>query len=289
MRNWWVIWPLYAALMGFALGASFFFGLYGRPTTESSTATQHEHRTASETTKSKKDESDEALAYYTLWLMAFTGVLAFATVGLGIATILLYGTGEKQFRYAIRSGFRQSRDTKASIAVAEKSAAAANLSAKAVAVVERAYVYPVVINPGAIEQCIQAALDSEGDDVPAPVTCELTFRFKNFGKTPAILKTAYVGFGAFPLGGQIGVSIPESVLASLEETRPLSSQMQVGITHKQARHILVYTGHICFEGEVTFDDIWGNEHTTEFYFVWDKEIRSMALRGVETKTNEKGG
>jgi hypothetical protein len=48
-----------------------------------------------ETTKSQKEESDEALARYTLWLMVFTGVLAFATIGLGIATLLLYATDEK--------------------------------------------------------------------------------------------------------------------------------------------------------------------------------------------------
>jgi hypothetical protein len=47
---------------------------------------------------SKKEETDEALAYYTLWLMVFTGVLAAATLGLGIATFGLYLSGEKQIR-----------------------------------------------------------------------------------------------------------------------------------------------------------------------------------------------
>jgi hypothetical protein len=60
--------------------------------------------------------------------MAFTGVLAFATIGLGIATALLYETGEKQFRFAIRSGIRQTKGTKESIAIAQKSAEAAERS-----------------------------------------------------------------------------------------------------------------------------------------------------------------
>ena len=64
--------------------------------------------------------------------------------------------------------------------------------------------------------------------------------------------------------------------------------MEIGITRTQAQHILAYTRHICFEGNVTFDDIWGNEHTTEFYFVWDHWIGRMNLRWVETKTKEKG-
>jgi hypothetical protein len=130
MRKWWVVWPLYAGLMGFALGASFFFGLYGRNVTESSIAAQHEQHPTNETAKPKKEESDEALAYYTLWLMAFTGVLAFATVGLGIATAFLYVTGEKQFRFAIRASVKQSRDMQASVKVAQDSANAAKRSAE---------------------------------------------------------------------------------------------------------------------------------------------------------------
>jgi hypothetical protein len=118
MRKWWIVWPLYAGLMGFVLGASFFFGLYGRNVTEGSIASQHEQRAANEPTKSKKEESDEALAFYTLWLMGFTGVLAFATIGLGIATAFLYVTGEKQFRVAMRASIKQSRDMQDSIAAA---------------------------------------------------------------------------------------------------------------------------------------------------------------------------
>ncbi len=163
----------------------------------------------------------------------------------------------------------------------------------ALSVVERAYVYPIIVSPGAIEACIENALvfyldDLTKDDVPATETAELTFKFKNFGKTPAVLKNAFVGFGVATVGALIGVSLPESVLASLEETGLLTSKMQVGITRRQAQHILVYTAHICFEGHVTFDDIWGNEHTTEFYFVWDKETKRMTLRWVETETKQKG-
>jgi hypothetical protein len=116
--------------MGFALGGSFFFGLYGRNVTEGSIAAQHEQQPAKEPPKSKKEESDEALAFYTLWLMGFTGVLAFATIGLGIATAFLYATGEKQFRVAIRASVKQSRDMQASIKVAQDAAKAATRSAE---------------------------------------------------------------------------------------------------------------------------------------------------------------
>lgn len=173
-----------------------------------------------------------------------------------------------------------------------RAAEAAKISADTLPVVERAYVYPIIIGHGAINDCVMNALvfflgDTTKYDLPAPETAELTFKFKNFGNTPAILKTAFVGFGVDPLGAEIGLSIPEAVLGVLEETNPLKTRMQIGITGNQAQHILAYTGHICFSGKITFDDIWGNEHTTRFYFAWDKDIQRMALRWVETKTKTK--
>jgi hypothetical protein len=177
--------------------------------------------------------------------------------------------------------------------VTRTAANAAKQAADGLAVVERAYVYPIIIGHGAFNELISNARvfyidDVAKGDIPAPETTEITFKFKNFGKTPAILKTAFVGVGVAPLGARIGVAIPEAVLGVLEETNPLRSEMQIGITRTQALHIGAYTGHICFEGEITFNDIWENEHTTEFYFVWDHWIGRMNLRWVETKTKQKG-
>jgi len=183
--------------------------------------------------------------------------------------------------------------TKTAADATKKAAEAAAVSAGSIAVVERAYVYPVIVGHGAIGDCIKNARifyegDPSKDDKPADETAEITFKFKNFGKTPALLKTAFAGLGVAPLGAKIGLPIVESVLGAGEETiTPFVSDMQIGITRRQAQHILAYTGHVCFEGRVTFDDIWGNEQTTKFYFVWDHWISRMNLRWVETKTKYK--
>jgi hypothetical protein len=227
-------------------------------------STENSASTEKSSEKPKKfgesESTEDRIAKYTLWLAILTGGL-----------VIVSGF---QGYFLIRSD-RTARIT----------AEAAQRSAESLTIVERASVYPVIITPGAIEACLRAALSSNKDDIPESELAELTFRLKNFGKTPAILKEAFVAFGAAPHGALIGVSIPESVLASLEETSPIPCPMQIGITRKQAQHILAYTGHISFEGHVTFDDMWGKEHTIEFYFVWDQQIRWMALRGVETKTS----
>jgi hypothetical protein len=103
--------------------------------------------------------------------------LAFATVGLGGATILLYATGEKQFRFAIRSAIKQSRDMRDSIKAATDSAKAANRSAK---VAEEALVSSdrawISIKPEIIGNFV-----IEKDRIQIGVGFNLT----NIGKSPA--------------------------------------------------------------------------------------------------------
>jgi len=136
------------ALGGMALFAIWLFValplLYRPNATIQHAAHPAEQHATNQETKSKKDETDEALAYYTLWLMVFTGILAFATIGLGAATVGLYLTGEKQAKIAKLAGLRQFRQTRDSIALTKQSAEAAQRSAivseQALIVSQRAYV-----------------------------------------------------------------------------------------------------------------------------------------------------
>jgi len=183
--------------------------------------------------------------------------------------------------------------TRTAADAAKKAAEAADASAKAVTVVERAYVYPVITGHGAVRKCIDTALvfylgDQTKDNVPCSEKTTITFKLKNFGKTPAILKEAYVGCGVNPFVAEEGVAITESVLGEMDETGPLVGLMHSGITRNQALHINVHTAHFCFSGIVTYYDIWDNEHTTRFYFMWEHDTERMALKGIETKTKQNG-
>jgi hypothetical protein len=92
----WLFWPLFASIMGFAVGGSVFWGLYGPNVTIKQGHTVTVEHPAKHDATEEKEKADEALARYTFWLTVFTGVLAFATVGLGIATVGLYLTGESK-------------------------------------------------------------------------------------------------------------------------------------------------------------------------------------------------
>ena len=117
---------------------------------------------------------------------------------------------------------------------------AARDATEALPVVERAYVYPEIVSAEDIAECIRharvfyfdefAADGSPNADRPAAEIAKLSFRLRNYGKTPAILKSLFAGLGAYPLGAEIGLSIPEGILGEKESTSDLIAEMQVGLT-----------------------------------------------------------
>lgn len=253
--------------MGFALGASFFFGMYGRNVTESGITAHHEQKAANETTKSKKDEADEAIAFYTLWLMAFTGILAIATIGLGGATLLLYLTGEKQFRFAIRSSVRQLAATNKSIKISER----------ALTELEAPVIQLKVVNPGL------NLTDNEG---------RFAFAFENHGRSPAhILEFAEdivaVAPGIFPpppdrkvkrgRGMPYGIISPpggQSEEFGIPIVRSQLTGPRAGPNRTEYRYLY-------FVGYVTYADIFGGIFTVGFCLLYDPPRARWAFRGDE--------
>jgi hypothetical protein len=59
-------------------------------------STQNGHKTNYATIEQRHQATEETIAYYNKWLMFFTAILAFATVGLGTATAGLYFAGRRQ-------------------------------------------------------------------------------------------------------------------------------------------------------------------------------------------------
>jgi len=163
-----IIWIIFAGLMGFAAGGSF-VSAYLAPPPQHETSSAAEHGRGDENSKEK---NDEALARYTLWLVVFTGILALATVGLGIATVGLYATGEKQ------------------IGVALKAANAAELNAEALISAERAQLFVIVKRTNLFDALMGTRFYREtesmrGSRIPRP---ELEFTIKNTGRTAAIMQ-----------------------------------------------------------------------------------------------------
>ncbi|WP_441236611.1 hypothetical protein [Bradyrhizobium sp. 930_D9_N1_4] len=190
----WIVWILFASIMGFASGGSVFWGLYGPNATIERVSEVTEHPTSHHEAKSKKEETDEALAYYTLWLTVFTGVLAFATIALGGATFGLYFTGEKQIKFLRESSEVQSRDMQASLKIAKDAATAAAEAAYS----ERAWITPDGIDAAAITNLfVDGVHYSEGlGAIP---------KWTNTGRSPAIQLEIFTTAMIVPLEATIPV------------------------------------------------------------------------------------
>lgn len=98
------LWTVYALLMGFALGGSFVSTYLGpEATTNYRCAAGEQERPECQSPEERHYATEAALGYYTKWLMVYTGVMAFATIGLGIATLGLYWSGEDTAQRELRA------------------------------------------------------------------------------------------------------------------------------------------------------------------------------------------
>lgn len=209
------------------------------------------------------------------FLDTYNGVItAIATIAIACFTWTLYRSSERMWKI-----------TNISAKAARRSANAAKSAAHALPIIERAYVYPIIDSPGTLQQCIIDATafylgDPQTIDNPCDSTTCITFRIKNYGKTPAILKTVYAGVGLCP--SKAGIVIADGILGSGNETRSLKSAMKRGLTRNEAKSVLALSKRVAFTGEIVFQDIWGANHRTEFHFAWDVNENKMQLCGLKT-------
>lgn len=254
--------PLAFAIFAVALIVSVQLGtaLFLTPPPQQETAEEHHIKTKSE----KVSVADTAAINVAKW----TKVLA-------LLTIVLAGASIFQGIFLIRA------DKTARI-----SAESARRSADALLITERCYPYPEIVNPGAIRECINDAIASENDPpnhivIRLHETAEVSFKIKNYGKTPAILKSIFAGVGLYPVGVEFGMAIADGVLGQGEGTREFHAIMEQGLTPEEARGILSYERSMVLAGQLTFSDAWNKDFTLRFSFQWDIETRSWMLREAE--------
>ena len=162
----WLIWPIFTLLMGIALGGSLFWGAYGPNVTNDAL----EHLTPSEIESRPhptKEETEAALARYTLWLAILTGGLVVVSAGQGF--------------FLLRA------DKTARITAEAAQAQALNFSK-----LERPYLY--VFNPKGLKL---------KEDVEDPFFY-VEYDVANYGKTPATIEAVFAGITVGTLPGEIG-------------------------------------------------------------------------------------
>jgi hypothetical protein len=173
----------YELVIGFLLGvavSAFVAVMYGQNQTQDHKANQTTERDGAGQQPNREPfwvrATNDPTAAFTGIVALFTLVLAGSTIGLWIVTW--------------RSGVRQSREMQASLAIAQQSADAAALQAKAIVQSE----LPLI---AAQDFQVKAAADEPVNQTEIPEQPVLTLALRNFGRTPAEwesygLETRYV-------------------------------------------------------------------------------------------------
>jgi hypothetical protein len=196
----------------------------------------------------------DPVAYFTAWLVGFTGVLGFSTIGLWWVT----WQGSK----------RQARDMEASVAAAHRSA---DIAEKALLSVEIPYLYPFVRRHGIKRQW------SAKTEAPEVAGFEfgnnlIDYYFRNFGRTPAEIIEVFSVI-QFSMGIPPAVVPPEQPfnrLSGLVVTDEIESEdFPCALT--EGMYKTLYRGEfnpvmqiVWLMGYVRFNDVFGNEYVRGF-------------------------
>jgi hypothetical protein len=231
--------------------------------------------------ESQKEKSDADLVKYTAELAAFTKGLFYATAGLVVATLVL----------GIMA-IIQSRDMKASIAVATLAANAADLSAKAAIGIE----LPIlrVNNLGLDLLSIEADTNLEGpyaclvnDDLPTQHSAISEIPFHNFGRTLAFIVKLDMGFAVADTLPAVPVydrtfARPPGVIMAVGVTTDFEIPYAIHLTDEQFARIGDGTANLWIYCSLHYRDFLDNPHQVGFCWRWGQEPPGEGIFGFIT-------
>jgi hypothetical protein len=210
----------------------------------------------------------DPVAYFTAWLVGFTGILAVSTIGLWGVTLW--------------ASLRQSRDMEASITVAKQSADAALRVAenaeRALHSLEIPRVFPVNLNFTVLE-----------DVSLAPYKTEISISLKNFGRSPAFLTRAYFKVSVTDAGNPrrivyssgIVPFMTDDVIGDKEIFGPVTAEISELVQHAyRIRHGTLRLNLLVHHD---IDDALENSSGRSAWYVWNP-ARDKFVSGVQLWT-----
>ena len=234
------------------------------------TATKEGRKTEECKTLWERTTSDP-VAFFTFWLVVFTG-------GLTVSTVLLWRAGERQFQLLSETSAAQSRDMQASLNIAnrsahaaEKAAEASNLNAKAAIGVE----LPIVsIAKAELHRAPGVAGQIAGGHVPAEIT--LAIDFKNRGRTAAELHSITVqcevvrALPPTPIY-KFNSKHPFAPGIYMEADKPLPTgnfRLPIKLLPEEVAAIEDETAFLWVFGFLSYADFMGEPHESRFCAKW---------------------
>jgi hypothetical protein len=203
----------------------------------------------------------DPVSYYTRWLAWVTTGLFVGTAILAVFTYLLWASTSKLASDGAKAGRKQLRITRAAAEAAKKSADAAVAA-------ERANFFIVIEGDNFSEMLQLAKMYENSPDMMSDVKGRINFSFKNYGKTPGILKEFRIGkmiasrkppVAPMVFDG-LGMPFTEAMIASGDSTNSLSDELLDNLSVAELTPILNGHSYIWFFGMVDYADVFGQPH-----------------------------
>jgi len=209
------------------------------------------------------------------------GIIAIFTVILGIATWFLWRATRNLVEDARVTATHQ-------LEVAKISSNAARAAAANIPIVERAYIYPRIIE----ETIFEAIINVQNGMDPTSHIPRVGFAIKNYGKTVAFITEIN---GRLTCIGETPV-VPDVddwhisddvVLEPNGTTEIFSVDLKPHLTKEEADGIADGTAKLHFLGWITFRDVWGDKRWQHFTWTWNHTKRRMVAYIPDTHVESK--
>ena len=197
------------------------------------------------------------------------GIIAIFTVILGIATWFLWRATRNLVENARVAAANQ-------LEVAKISSNAAITAAENIPIVERAYIYPRLIE----EAIFEAIINVQNNMDPAGHIPRVGFAIKNYGKTVAFIteinaRLTCVGETPFVRDSD-DLHISDDVLLEPNGTTEIfSADLKPHLTKEEADGVADGTAKLDFLGWIAFTDVWGDKRWQHFTWTWNHAKRRM--------------
>jgi hypothetical protein len=160
--------------------------------------------------------------------------------------------------------------------VAKISSNAAKVAAENIPIVERAYVYPLIV----VEKIFDAIKNVQKDMDPTSYIPRVEFKLKNYGKTAAFIVEIH---GYLTCVGETPVVRDtddwhisyEVALEPNGTTETFFADLNPYLTKDEADEIAEGTVELRFSGWVAFKDVWGDERWQHFTWLWNHTKRRL--------------
>lgn len=212
----------------------------------------------------------------------FTGVLAISTIGLWTATVRLWKAGDQQLELIASNASIQSRDMEASIAVADRAARAAELSAQASIglqlprlVVEAAFLFRPG-QPHGADQPYTVPIENGA----APEWSQAAAPFSNVGNTNAFLSEECIEYFVGPRLPETPpynrvIPLPSGFIIKNSNTwhaRIGNRFIHLTTEQREAMETIELSHSLWVYGFLRFTDFLGNPHECRFCRKWDRSM-----------------